>query len=377
MKYQLNNMDNTQARILLYSQRSMLGNFHFLYALYEFEDIISLVDSIDFLAPEPKSWYKYGIRVASRLAKSYNIFTNPGISKTKVQKNYDLFFAIAYFPSDLLHIQYLEDWKDRCRKSICWLNELWIPDIKIYKSILRILTQFDHVIIPMAGSINSVQEVVKRKCLYMPHGIDAILFCPYPDTPKRVIDVYSVGRRSEETHRKLSKIAHENQAFYVYDTIDGEKVFNLLEHRFMYANMAKRSRYFIVNPGKIDFPEETGGQIEFGFRFFEGAASGTIMIGETPENEQFTKVFNWPDAVIHLPYGSDKIDKIINELDMQPDRQEKIRRDNVVHSLLYHDWVYRWENILKIAGLDPMPELLERKNRLRDLSNMVEKAALP
>ena len=37
MKNKFNNMDNTQARILLHSQRSLLGNFHFLYALYEFE----------------------------------------------------------------------------------------------------------------------------------------------------------------------------------------------------------------------------------------------------------------------------------------------------------------------------------------------------
>lgn len=77
--------------------------------------------------------------------------------------------------------------------------------------------------------------------------------------------------------------------------------------------------------------------------------------------------------VVHLPFGSDKIDTIINELDMQPERQEKIRRNNVVQSLLHHDWVYRWETVLKIAGLEPMPELLERKKRLRDLSNIVEK----
>ena len=51
------------------------------------------------------------------------------------------------------------------------------------------------------------------------------------------------------------------------------------------------------------------------------------MIGETPRNDQFAKVFDWTDAVVHLPFGSDQIDVIINELDKQPDRQEKIRRD--------------------------------------------------
>ena len=137
--------------------------------------------------------------------------------------------------------------------------------------------------------------------------------------------------------------------------------------------MAKRSRYFIVNPSKLDESEETGGQNEFGHRFFEGAASGTIMIGETPHNEQFQKVFDWTDAVIHLPFGSDNIDTIINELDKDPLRQETVRRNNIVQSLLRHDWVYRWEAILQIAGLESTPELLKRKKRLRMLAKIVEK----
>ena len=47
----------------------------------------------------------------------------------------------------------------------------------------------------------------------------------------------------------------------------------------MMANMAKRSRYFIVSPGKFNNPAETGGLSEFGYRYFEAAAPGTIMIG--------------------------------------------------------------------------------------------------
>ena len=377
MNDQLRKTDKTQARVLLHSQRNVFGNFHFRLALYEFEDIIRKVDSVDLLAPNPKPFFKYGNRLANRLTYSFNVAINPGISRIKVNKNYDLFFAVTYFPSDLLHIRYVEGWKEQCRTSICWLSEMWARDIINYKYFLKILQQFDYVLIPLAGSIKPFQEVINAKCFYLPPGIDAIFFCPYPNAPKRAIDVYSIGRKSDETHSKLIKMAHENKIFYVYDTIDGNQAIKPSEHRFLFANMAKRSRYFIVNPGKRDDPGETSGQIEFGNRFFEGAASGTIMIGETPNNEQFEKVFNWPDTVVHLPFGSHKIDEIINELDMQPDRQERIRRDNVVQSLLHHDWVYRWEAVLKIAGLDPMPQLLERKKYLRDMANMVEKVALP
>jgi hypothetical protein len=97
------------------------------------------------------------------------------------------------------------------------------------------------------------------------------------------------------------------------------------------------------------------------------------MIGEHPKNKEFKKLFYWPDAVVHLPFGSDKILDIIKEYDEQPIRQENIRRKNVLESLMKHDWAYRWETVLKTAGLDPMPGLLERKKQLESLSKLVDK----
>ena len=192
------NKKSDQSRILLHSQRNIFGNFHYRLGLYEFEDIICQVDSVDLVAPQPKKWFEYGNRISNRLAYDWGIGINPGISKTKLQKNYDLFFAIAQFPKDLLHIKYVEDWRDRCKTSICWMNEIWIPDVTECKYFLKILSQFDYVIVHWAGSVNAVQEAVQGKCFYLPYGIDAILFCPYPSAPQRVIDVCSIGRRSEK-----------------------------------------------------------------------------------------------------------------------------------------------------------------------------------
>ena len=78
-------------------------------------------------------------------------------------------------------------------------------------------------------------------------------------------------------------MARETGLFYLHDTIAGSQAINSKEHRALFAKLAKRSRYFIVNPGKIDEPELTGRQIEIGNRYFEGAASGAIMVGERPE----------------------------------------------------------------------------------------------
>jgi len=163
----------------------------------------------------------------------------------------------------------------------------------------------------------------------------------------------------------------ENGIFYLHDSIAGDQAINLMEHRALLANVAKRSRYFIVNPGLIDRPDKRGDQIEIGNRYFEGAAAGTIMVGERPQNTEFERLFDWPDAVIHLPYDSIKIETVIDELDRDPEKQDRIRRTNVVQALTRHDWAYRWEAVLKTVGLEPMPQLLERKERLKRLADAV------
>jgi hypothetical protein len=93
------------------------------------------------------------------------------------------------------------------------------------------------------------------------------------------------------------------------------------------------------------------------------------MLGERPNNEVFPKLFDWPDAVIHVPHESSDIDRVIAELDADPERQDRIRRTGVTQALMRHDWVYRWEAILSAAGLAPMQGLLDRKDRLQSLAD--------
>jgi hypothetical protein len=199
-------------------------------------------------------------------------------------------------------------------------------------------------------------------------------FCPYPNPPLRSIDVYSMGRKSSITHQALLKMAEQGQIFYIYDTSECMKTLLPRDHRILVANIAKRSRYFVANIAKINWQCETHGQVEVGFRFFEGAAAGTVMFGEPPENEAFRENFDWPDAVIKVPFNAPNIADILAELDAQPERMERARRNNVIQSLLRHDWAYRWRAILNMVGLEPKPALLAREERLKKLAGEVEKS---
>jgi len=360
-------------RVCIFSQRHL----HRLVsrgADYEFEDVICQIDDADLLLPEPYPWFVGGQKVSNRLARHISVATvNPGIRKLKLNRNYDLFIAKFLFASDLLSLNALEGWRKRCRTAVCWLAEFWSGEVNKFKGHLKILSQFDYVILNCSASVKPVQDVIQRPCCYMAPGIDAIVFCPYPQPPHRSIDVYSLGRKSPVTHQALLELAEQNRIFYIYDTIRHIETLHPKQHRSLMANIAKRSRYFIANSAKIDRQFETHGQSEIGYRFLEGAASGTVMIGEPPDNEVFKQHFDWPDVVVRLPFNSTDIDKVLSEFDCQPERVAEIRKNNVVQSLLRHDWVYRWKAILDFAGLEPKPALAVREKRLKELAEMAQK----
>jgi len=358
-------------RILMFSHRNIFDQLVWRCPFQEFQRVIQEVDCVDLLAPIRKSWYPNGKRGALRLGEFVSVPLNPGVPKTIVDRDYDMFFTICDGPADLLHLTSLEGWRERCKISVCWFVECYVKDIPLYKSCMDVLSKFDYVIF-MFNTNEPFKRLIKGRGQYLPAGIDTLTFCPYPNPPSRSIDVLSIGRRAPAVHKALLRMREENGIFYVYDTINALKAYDLEEHRSMIANLAKRSRYFIVSPGKFDKPAETGGQVEFGYRYFEAAAPGTIMIGMrcTP-NEEFEKIFNWEDAVIEVPFTSDAIIDTIRELDKQPERQMKIRRTNIVRCLLHHDWVYRWESVLKFVGMQPLPMLESRKRKLKELADVV------
>ncbi len=368
-----NSSTSDSPRVCIFSQRH-LQRLVSRCAEYEFEDVICEIDNAELLIPEPQRWFPFGKKVSNQLARRFSVnFVNPGIRKLPFNREYDLFFAICQFPSDLLSMNGIKKWRHRCRISICWLAEIWACEVHKLKGCLNILSKFDYVVIPTSESIQSVQDTIRRPCLYLPPGIDTIRFCPYPNPPFRSIDVYSMGRKSLVTHRALLKMAEQKKIFYIYDTFEKMKTLLPVDHRILLANITKRSRYYVANAPKINRQFETKGQSGLSYRFLEGAASGTVMIGEARQNEDFREHLDWPDAVIQVPFDSANIAEILAELDSQPDRLEKIRKNNIVQFLLRHDWLYRWRAILDITGLKPSSALIEREKRLKELAEMANK----
>ena len=225
----------------------------------------------------------------------------------------------------------------------------------------------------MKGTVSALSHAANRTCFWLPGGVDALRFSPFCHSAARAVDVYSIGRRYEGIHHELLKAAERGGIFYVHDTHAGgglTEVSDCRQHRELLAKIAKRSRYFLVAASKMDQIDHTQGQVEVGFRYHEGAAAGTVMIGDAPDCDAYRESFGWPEAVIQMqPDGSDTM-AVLRELDSNPERMAAISRRNTKEALLRHDWIHRWNEMFRIAGIGPSARKAAREQRLKDLADL-------
>lgn len=343
--------------------------------IFESEDVLSGVATVDFLEIERRwgDWVK-DLFVRKLLWHDISkklIFVNPGLRKTTIKKEYDMFVCIFQNFSDFPYLNAITGWRERCRTSICWIDEIYAASISGLENWLDILNQFDHVFIGSKGSISEMSRAIGKNCRWLPGGVDALRFSPFPHLPARVIDVYSIGRREPRIHSRLLDSALRGEVFYVYDTLNGSdtEVYDHRQHRDMFSNLAKRSRCFMVAPARAD-DALTRGQVEVGYRFYEGTAAGALLVGQEPNCDAFSTLFPWPQAVIPARQdGSDIVD-ILADIAANPERASVLSRRNAAEALLRFDWVYRWKEVFTASGFDPSPAMAAREHRLKQLAEV-------
>lgn len=344
--------------------------------LYEAQDVVASIDDVDLLHIEATpafSWKEKWLRklIWKDVTKQL-IRMNPGLKPVRLHHDYDLFVVMCQQWWELLNVNAIVDWRKRSRRAICWLDEVYSAEIWRRPHWLSILNEFDHIVLPYQSSADALSEVLNRPCHYVPRAVDVIRFSPYPFVPQRVVDVLSIGRRWPDIHRTLLDMSQQGKLFYVHDTVaDGgdQRMNHASEHRTMLSNLIKRSRYFMVSPGKMLDLQETKGQMEPGMRYFEGAAAGAILIGQPVDTPSFRSLFDWPNIVTPLnPDGSD-VEDALQELNLQPGLQRRISNQNAAICAQRHDWLHRWETILRLAETPATARFEVRKAQLDAIAN--------
>jgi len=350
---------------------------------YEFEDLIcDELDDALLIAPDESGYFEFGRRFRNHIIKKTNLkglaqTFNPGRQKIHLEAECDLFFFSAALPRDLPDLDMISNWREQSRFAVCQLQELWIHEIRSQENVLKLLNQFDHVFCPFFHSIEPLQKILSVPVSYMPWSTDAEVFCPYPSPPRRAIDIAGIGQIPSLAQSALIEYADQTGGFFHYQTVFGlNSVKSHKSHRRNYAGILKRSKYFLCYSAKFASEEEHSHQVEFGLRYIEGIAAGTVLLGEKIQNAVADEWLGWNDSIIPLSIDEARPDRLILSIEQNPERFNSVRKENIIQALTKLDHLYRWRDILRIAGLRELPAMDIRQKRLSLLADEVKDTAL-
>jgi len=373
-------VEGSVGRILLLSMRRIHDLVAFCLA-YEFEDVVAEVTGADRIEPEREATLELFRRVykltryATRSTRLAHLLTPPP-PHVRLERDYELFFPVFNHPHELFALASIQGWRERCQKAACFVSEAWPHLLPRY--LIELLRPFDHVFLGVHGCVEKVAELIERPCSYLPLAVDVLRFSPHPgQPPERVIDVCNIGRRSVIAHDALLALARGRRIFYYYDTVAASgtnrlqrtfRVDDPAAHRLLLANLLRRSRFFIANRARVNEAEFTYTREEISSRFYEGAAAGTVMLGEAPRTKEFQHQFDWPDALLPIEFDSPYIARVLEDLVNDPDRMARISAANSRNAALRHDWVHRLRTVFDNLGLRATAGMLSRDESLRMLA---------
>lgn len=187
-------MPDTNPRVLVVSQRDYYMPM-FRCQDYEFEDVICAVDHADLLSLGLKR--SLSDRVFDRIAWHSKIrikYQRPRLAPPKLTRYYDILFISVCNSHALFHLEPIWGYlRDRCRLAVCYVHEQWANDLDDDRR-NRQLEKFDYILLGSHGTCDALAPIISKPVMHLPYGIDMERFCPYPNPPRRSIDVYGMGR---------------------------------------------------------------------------------------------------------------------------------------------------------------------------------------
>ena len=356
-------------------------------ALYEFEDVVAGLTRASIVSPGDGDRLELWRRAfrATRVATGSRSLAAlvAALGSRQVSGIFDVFLACFNHPYELFALSALRGWRERCGLGVCYLAEAWPHRLPEY--LIELLAPFDHVFVGVRGATEQISRITGKPCSYVPFGVDVTEFSPHPAHPIRSIDVCAIGRRSAVTHEALLQLSSSKGLFYTttpsapggHRELATQMTFMVSEpreHRLLLANLLKRTRYLLANRGWADEPSMSIARDVIGSRFYEGVAAGAILLGSPPEGPDFDAQFGWPDAVVKMPFHAPSVGELIAQLEADPVRAARIRRENAANALLRHDWAYRWHEMTRLVQMPPTAALLAREAHL---ARLAEEARCP
>jgi len=268
--------------------------------LRSFEDSIVKVTGASILSiPDYQFAKKYLHHLGHGMNKS---FLRNYLPKQPFTVEADVVWYILMGPENY-KLDLFSGWNEKVKTKILYLYDT-LPHQ--YPLITKLFSGnvWDICITSFNDAVDDLEKLTQHKWYCVEQASDALLF-KGSTLSDRFIHFTSYGRRLPEFHQALLEFCSSNGLYYDYTTHDGKNpTIDPKELYKQYAWHLNHSLFTISWPVELTNPARAGHLNPITCRWFEAAASGTIIAGKCPDNSVFADWLD-PNLVEELnPFGT-------------------------------------------------------------------------
>ena len=165
-------------------------------------------------------------------------------------------------------------------RIVPWVYDCWPAQWDRWETLLR----RHGVRLAFFSSRRATQEFSRRlpgsSCVWIPEAVDPDRCDPSQRLRTRSIDILELGRRSERLHRRLEPALRGRGIRHAFQQPGAPRMYPTQE---VLRQALATTRLLVCLPKSTTHPEAAGGLETVTHRYFEGMASGCVLVGQCPD----------------------------------------------------------------------------------------------
>ena len=254
------------------------------------------------------------------------------LPKKTLKVEADVIWYILMGPENY-ELDLFRDWNQTAKIRIVYLFDTLEPQFNLTQQLFS-GDDFNIRITSFNDAVPHLEALTAQKWHVIEQAVPANLFVAVP-LKEKVIDFSSYGRKFPVFHDALLEFCRTNGLYYDYTMHDVKHPTAPEDELYrQYAWHLTHSKFTVSWPVELTNPSRAGRLHPITCRWFEAAASSTVIIGRKPGNVTFDEVLA-PGLVVEIdPFEErwlilQKLDKIYGNYEELSERLNQVRSKNI------------------------------------------------
>lgn len=284
---------------------------------------------------------------------------------TATDHRYDLAVVVVSDLGQLSLLAAIPNWRSLADRFVAYVWESWSSTLPgAGQALADVVDHLDHLFVGIESVVPDLRRTTTTPVDFVAPAVDVLqVNAPLPVEQRR-IDVSNRGRRDAAQHALLQQWAADTGGYYEFDTAALAGVDDPGIHRRHYYEQTARSRAFVANVARFDQLDLRGSAREFGLRYFEALACGTLVLGDHPPADAVERLLGDVPGLLDLPVGSTVLPPAVADVLADDAAVVSLGAANRRAALDRHDVLHRWQTMAGVLGIADTPGVVARRAAL-------------